>query len=83
MRVLVDGEPVLERRYEPSGLSSAGQSSALERIGIKAGRHVVRVELNDTGEAGAWRLHEVRTLVFRDGQRHVLRFETARGFTWE
>ena len=83
MRVFVDGEQVLERRYEPSGLSSAGQSSALERIGIKAGRHVVRVELNDTGEAGAWRLHEVRTLVFRDGQRHVLRFETARGFTWE
>lgn len=83
MRVFVNGVKVHERSYEPSGLSGAGPSSALERIELAPGRHEVRVELNDTGRDDGWRLHESRALEFTGGRRHVLCFETGRGFTWE
>jgi ferredoxin/coenzyme F420-reducing hydrogenase delta subunit len=83
MRVFIDGKEVLNQSYAPSGLSDSGPSSAIERIGVAKGEHVVRIELNDTGVDGNWTLHDSRVVNFADGQRRVIRFETGRGFTWE
>lgn len=83
MRIFVDGAKLLERTYDPTGLSDAGPSSALERLELAPGSHTVRVEINDTGLENGWRHHESRTVHFAEGRRHVLRFETGRGFHWE
>lgn len=83
MRVLIDGKEVLNHSYAPSGLSDNGPSSAIERIAVVQGEHLIRIELNDTGIDGKWMLHDSRVVKFSQGQRHVVRFETGRGFTWE
>ncbi|CAG0962506.1 Cytochrome b6 [Planctomycetaceae bacterium] len=83
MRVLIDGKEVLNQSYAPSGLSDNGPSSAIERIAVVPGEHLIRIELNDTGIEGPWKLHDSRVVKFSQGQRHVVRFETGRGFTWE
>lgn len=83
MRVFVDGVEVVNRAYLPSGLAGAGPSTALERIPVELGVREIRIEINDTGRPGQWRHHDTRRLEFKARERHVARFDTGRGFSWE
>jgi len=47
IRLIVDGETVLEETYQPSGVSGNGRISALEFISIPSGSHQVEMLLKD------------------------------------
>ena len=47
VRVIVDGEMILDETYKPSGISGNGRISALEFLEIEAGRRQVEVLLKD------------------------------------
>lgn len=50
LRVIVDGETILDKTYQPSGLSGNGRISALEFLQIESGAHQVDVWMKDTAE---------------------------------
>lgn len=47
VRVVVDGETILDETYDPSGISGNGRISALEFLEIKPGAHQVEVWIKD------------------------------------
>ena len=76
LRLEVDGQVVLERVYEPSGLRREGLAYAFENLALKPGVHQIRLSLMDDGRT--WRVvfndqvevspGSVLTLVFNDEQ---------------
>ncbi|MDX1377486.1 MAG: cytochrome b N-terminal domain-containing protein, partial [Anaerolineales bacterium] len=50
VRVLVDGETLLDETFEPSGISGNGRISALEFLEIEAGTHQVEVLIRDDSD---------------------------------
>lgn len=49
VRVVVDGETILDEMYQPSGISGNGRISALEFLPIMPGSHQVEILLKDDG----------------------------------
>lgn len=47
VRVELDGRAVIDESFAPAGLSKDGASAAYRRMPIAAGRHTLRVQLND------------------------------------
>jgi coenzyme F420-reducing hydrogenase delta subunit/NAD-dependent dihydropyrimidine dehydrogenase PreA subunit len=82
MRAYVDGARVVDGRYEPKGLWDDGNSLALERLPVAPGRHLVRVEIGDTGDADDWDHVEERTLDFERRGTRVVTFDKVDGFRW-
>ncbi|MFN7135823.1 MAG: hydrogenase iron-sulfur subunit, partial [Myxococcales bacterium] len=82
LRVRIDGQTVLERRYAPAGFSRDGASIALERIGVAPGVREVEVALDDRLEAREPRHHASRRVRFGPGAAHVVLFDREAGFTW-
>lgn len=81
LRIDVDGEKILEQKYEPSGLYNDGKSSSVEYIPLKAGEHTVKVYLGDTaGEE--WLYTDQRNMIIKDHRRTVIKFNRADGFQW-
>ncbi len=50
VRVLVDGEVILDKTYQPSGLSGNGRISTLEFLPLTAGAHQIEILLKDDVE---------------------------------
>ncbi len=82
MRGYVDGVRVVDGRYEPRGLWDDGNSLAIERVPVSPGEHVVRVELGDTSDEGAWNHVDERRLAFAPHTSHVVTFDKVDGFRW-
>lgn len=82
MRLKVDGEVRLEKAYPAGGLFGDRTSLAIERLAIAPGRHLVKVELGDTGDPGEWTFHSEGEVDFVDGARRVVLFERSAGFRW-
>jgi len=49
VRALVDGKVVLEKSYQPSGVSGNGRISALEFLPLASGAHQIEILLKDDG----------------------------------
>jgi hypothetical protein len=62
LRVEVDDRVLLERRYAPGGLRHDGPTFAYEEMGVRPGRHRLRVTISDeagaTGAPRQWQLEE-------------------------
>lgn len=65
LRVEVDGQTLLARRYAPGGLRGDGPTFAYEELPVRPGRHVLEVTLADatadrgeSGTGGRWHLRE-------------------------
>jgi F420-non-reducing hydrogenase iron-sulfur subunit len=82
LRVHVDGQPVVESSFAPSGLWSDGPSVAIERVPVELGEHTVRVEIGDGPDPGEWSFADERTLEFTREHRRVVLFERVDGFVW-
>jgi ferredoxin/coenzyme F420-reducing hydrogenase delta subunit len=82
LRVYVDGARKIDRDCEPKGLWDDGNSLALERIPEPPGRHLVRVELGDTGAGGEYDHVEERALDFEPRRLRVVTFDKVDGFRW-
>ncbi len=75
LRVRANGELVVEREYRPRGLRRDGPGTALEEIGLSEGTHELRVQINDTADAGAWPHEWSGSLELSARDRRVLLFE--------
>jgi hypothetical protein len=49
VRVTLDGRPVLERTYRPSGLRSDGPTFVYEEVELRPGRYRIEASLAETG----------------------------------
>lgn len=81
LRVVVDGANVLERSYPPRGLSSDGNSIALERLALSPGEHRVSIALDDSGE-GHWSYTDERAITVSLHGANVVLFDRLEGFRW-
>ena len=50
VRVTLDGRPILERTYRPSGLRHDGPTFVYEELSVPLGRHVLEAALVEVGE---------------------------------
>ncbi|MCI0534472.1 MAG: hydrogenase iron-sulfur subunit, partial [Verrucomicrobiales bacterium] len=81
LRVQVDGQTVLDRSYQPKGLSHDGPSMAVARLPMAPGAHYVRVELADTADPGQWTQQWSETVEFQKSRARVVLFDTKAGFS--
>lgn len=83
MQIWIDGELVREHEYPPHGLFGDGSSVAIERILLTAGRHQVRVRINDTANPDVWPHVEERDAQFSANRIKVIQFDRVSGFVWD
>lgn len=77
VRVLVDGEVVLDKTYKPSGISGNGRISALEFLEIAPGAHQVDVWVKD--DANELRLSYSDKVEFTQSGIQLIFFEDKAG----
>jgi len=75
VRVLVDGNVVLEDTYEPSGISGNGRISALEFLEIESGTRTVEVWMKD--DSDDYRLVFSGEVTFEQGRVWILVYDEA------
>ncbi|NOH01893.1 MAG: hypothetical protein HND47_07975 [Chloroflexi bacterium] len=73
VRVLVDGETILDETYKPSGISGNGRISALEFLEIAPGVHQVEVWIKD--DANDYRLSYSGEVSFEKGRALILAYD--------
>jgi ferredoxin len=73
VRVLLDGETVLDETYKPSGLSGNGRISTLEFLQIAPGAHQVEIFIKD--DDGDFRLAYSGEVNFEKGRTLILAYD--------
>jgi quinol-cytochrome oxidoreductase complex cytochrome b subunit len=73
VRVIVDGETILDDTYEPSGISGNGRLSALEFLEIEPGEHYVELWMKD--DLNDHRLLFSGELTFEKGRITILAYD--------
>lgn len=81
LRIDIDGEKVLDKRYEPKGLYKDGNSGGLEYLTVEPGEHSIEIYLGDTAEE-KWRYMERKEVTFEERHRRVIKFNRSEGFRW-
>lgn len=82
LRIVVDGEQVLEKAYAPHGLSGDGNSVAIETLELAPGTRHISLFLGDTSDPNEWNHTVSRTVEMVQAQRRVALFDKMAGFTW-
>ena len=73
LRVVVDGEIILDETYKPSGISGNGRISALEFLEIESGTHQVEVWIKD--DSNDYRLSYSGEVNFEKGKALILAYD--------
>lgn len=73
LRVIVDGEIILDDTYEPSGISGNGRISALEFLEVKLGMYKVEVWIKD--DADDYRMSYSGDVNFEKGKILILAYD--------
>ncbi len=81
LRVLVDGQVVLDQSFQPKGLSKDGPSVAIARLPMTLGPHALRIEMADTTDREAWTKRWNETVSFESNRTRVVLFDTKAGFS--
>lgn len=82
LKLLVDGQVALERKYAAAGLWGDGSSVALEEFDVPAGKHLVSISLGDTADETEWTYTDEHTLDLAVGRRATILFDRTAGFSW-
>lgn len=75
VRVLIDGVVVLDKTFEPSGISGNGRISALEFLEVEAGEHHVQILIKD--DADEFREAFSDEVEFGEGKVNLLKYDEA------
>jgi ferredoxin len=75
LRVIVDGDVILEDTYKPSGISGNGRISALEFLEIESGTRLVEVWMKD--DSDDYRLVFSGEVTFEQGRVLILAYDEA------
>jgi ferredoxin len=73
VRVIVDGETILDETFKPSGISGNGRISALEFLVIEPGAHQVEVLIRD--DSDEFRSAYAGEVVFEQGRVLILAYD--------
>jgi len=68
VRVELDGEPLYDESFQPSGLRRDGAASGYRRLPIPAGEHHLKVQVNDDVRTDAVTYQVERKVAFAPGQ---------------
>lgn len=79
MRVQLNGQEVLQRVAQPSGLSKDGAASIYERLVVPAGVHDMQVSLSDDVRPGAVSYERQASVTLVPGQVLVIDFDASQG----
>ncbi len=82
LRVMVDGDVILERAYEPQGLRSDGNSVAVEHLPVEAGMRRIEIAIGDGPDPATWDFIDERQLGIEANARAVILFDRLSGFNW-
>jgi len=82
LRVVVDGQEIVNKAYSAGGLMGDGSSVALETLPLEVGAHHVVVYLGDEADENVWNHQTEKHLSLAEFTRCVLLFDKANGFTW-
>jgi len=81
MKILVDGNEILNKSYIPQGIWKDGNSIALEHISQKDGLHTVQIMIGDKSDEN-WDYVDTKQIEFKARFRKVVIFNKLNGFTW-
>lgn len=73
VRVLIDGEVVLDKVYEPSGISGNGRIAGLEFLEVETGLHQVEIFIKD--DSDEFRAVFSGEVIFEKGKVQVLAYD--------
>ena len=73
VRVIVDGEQVIENAYRSGGLRREGSSAGLETWWLPPGEHDVEIQLNDDG--ANWRTVYSQRVTIQPGEALILYYD--------
>lgn len=79
IELALDGEVIYRDNYPPSGLKKDGESAGYKRITIKAGKHRLRVRMNDDVKVEAFNYIMDREITLKPAQVLVVRFDNLSG----
>lgn len=79
VRVELDGQTVIDAVFPPAGLRKDGASAGYRRLPISAGRHTLRVQLNDDARRSDFPYERAATLQVRPGQIVLVDFNPGKG----
>jgi hypothetical protein len=79
VRVELDGHAVIDEAFAPAGLRKDGASAGYRRLPIRAGRHTLRVQLNDDARRSGYPYERVATLDVQPGQIVLIDFNPGKG----
>jgi hypothetical protein len=79
VRVELDGRAVIDESFAPAGLRRDGASAGYRRLSIAAGRHTIRVQLNDDARRSDFPYQRTAELDVRPGQIVLIDFNPAQG----
>ncbi|NQV43336.1 MAG: hypothetical protein HQ501_00425 [Rhodospirillales bacterium] len=74
IRLVIDGEVMVDRNLPPSGLQSDGPSRMYERIILPSGAHEIMVSLRDTIREDGFDYESARSIVLEPGQSFAIDF---------
>jgi hypothetical protein len=79
VRVELDGKAVIDEAFAPAGLKKDGASAGYRRLPIRAGRHSLRVQLNDDARLTDFPYERTAELDVKPGQIVLIDFNPAKG----
>jgi hypothetical protein len=79
VRVELDGRAVIDESFAPAGLNRDGASAGYRRMPIAAGRHSLRVRLNDDARRSDFPFERTAELEVKPGQIVLIDFNPAQG----
>ena len=81
MKILMDGNEILQKSYKPNGIWEDGNSIAMEHIPWKIGVHQVKIMIGDKSDEN-WDFIDEKTVEFKPEMRTVVIFDKLNGFKW-
>jgi hypothetical protein len=79
VRVELDGRAVIDESFAPAGLKRDGASAAYRRLPMRAGRHTLRVQLNDDARRSDFPYERTVALDVKPGQIVLIDFNAEQG----
>jgi hypothetical protein len=79
VRVELDGVAVIDSAFPPAGLAKDGAAAGYRRLPVPAGKHDLRVQVNDDARASGYTFEKSERVAIVPGQIVLIDFNPERG----
>lgn len=74
VEVIIDGNTLLSKSYEPTGLAKDGSASVYERIAIKPGEHQLIAKLRDSNREEGFDYEKIKSININPKELFIIDF---------